>query len=871
MKTLKILISASSEMLQEQRQFQNLIEQLNRFLRPRKIELERIKWVPGGGLEKYMANLRECEVCLTLYFQELYENATAEFDAAYNELNKGNNPHRIYLFFKEPATAITTALQEFKDSIEYKYEDFFCKFENVDTMNLQFVLKFLNLMNYLQDEQKELVTAEDGKIKIGNIVVANFDNLTFIDQNYKYFREELTELNKRISILNSERLLDPDNIQKRKQYTALLSRREEINKEYLKCQKHLLEKAIFFAQLSHEQYTDRTRRAKEAFERGDSIAADEILDKSQLDKDERVVEQVWSQNIETYQTILVAKHLKTKTVIDNTKLPIQERFNIACVCYEDVIKIAKRINIEEGKYILEYADFLDDYKKFSEAEAKYKEALLIYRHLIECSFTTYAPYLAKALLNLSHVQGERQHYTDAERNCTEALSIYHNLSEIDRNAHIKDLAQALNNLAALQISLHNYQDAETNLKKAKEIYQTLATNDPETYELEVALVLNNLASVQADCNHLKEAEENYKKSIAIFQQYASKETDETKTIIAMMTNNLAMLQDTLLHYEEAEKNYINALEIYRTLAKDNPDTYEHYLAMVLNNLGKLANECGRYEDAENYYHESLRIVRRLAKIDADAYKSYVALTLCNLCVHYKERHQYQKAEKNVKEALEIYRYLASIKPEAYEPELAKILLNFGELEAKKGEEDGDPDGYEQAEINLTEALKIGRRLQETNIDAYSPFLVVSLNAYGLLLVRTDRKDEAEKIFDEALAIFENLDEKSKQSYGKHKIMILINLALVHFDDDYKKASEIYLSALHNCQELAKEFPITYEPLMSMILINLGQLNTHFGYFRQAQIYYNEALSLYERLEMNSPGQYAFFIEEIKENLINISD
>ena len=57
MKTIKVLIAATEELHDEKIQFSALIEQLNEALRPRGIELERIKWNPetDGSIEDFMA------------------------------------------------------------------------------------------------------------------------------------------------------------------------------------------------------------------------------------------------------------------------------------------------------------------------------------------------------------------------------------------------------------------------------------------------------------------------------------------------------------------------------------------------------------------------------------------------------------------------------------------------------------------------------------------------------------------------------------------------------------------------------------------------------------------------------------------------
>ena len=78
MKTIKVMIVASDEMHEEKIQFSNLIEALNEALEPRGIELERVKWNPetDGSVEDFMEEVKDCDMCLTLYWRELAENAS---------------------------------------------------------------------------------------------------------------------------------------------------------------------------------------------------------------------------------------------------------------------------------------------------------------------------------------------------------------------------------------------------------------------------------------------------------------------------------------------------------------------------------------------------------------------------------------------------------------------------------------------------------------------------------------------------------------------------------------------------------------------------------------------------------------------------
>ena len=130
MKTIKILIAAPEELHNEKIQFSSLIEALNESLVSRGIELERVKWDPDtdGSIEDFMAEVGECEMCLTLYWRELAENAPEELTSADQALKAGKNPKNLYVFFKEPSPDITETLKDFKANFVTNYGHFFCMY-----------------------------------------------------------------------------------------------------------------------------------------------------------------------------------------------------------------------------------------------------------------------------------------------------------------------------------------------------------------------------------------------------------------------------------------------------------------------------------------------------------------------------------------------------------------------------------------------------------------------------------------------------------------------------------------------------------------------------------------------------------------------
>ena len=117
MKTIKVFIASSEELKLERLEFTDMLQQLNRILKPRGLEIEPVKWEyldasmgPVHKQEEYNRELKTCQMCLVLYWTKFGEYTESELNTAYTELCAGRNPQKLYVYFKD-AAEITPELQ----------------------------------------------------------------------------------------------------------------------------------------------------------------------------------------------------------------------------------------------------------------------------------------------------------------------------------------------------------------------------------------------------------------------------------------------------------------------------------------------------------------------------------------------------------------------------------------------------------------------------------------------------------------------------------------------------------------------------------------------------------------------------------------
>jgi len=173
-------------------QIASMFLHLNRILKPRNIQLEPVLWEyldasmgPKHKQDEYNEELKTCEMCMVLYWTKFGEYTKSEFDTAYEELCAGRNPRKLYIYFKD-TDAITPELLEFRDNFATKYGHFYCHFENVDTMRLNFLLQFDDYIN--KNGQQNLLKVRDSRVEVDGKPFVELQNVPFAGNNPDYLR-----------------------------------------------------------------------------------------------------------------------------------------------------------------------------------------------------------------------------------------------------------------------------------------------------------------------------------------------------------------------------------------------------------------------------------------------------------------------------------------------------------------------------------------------------------------------------------------------------------------------------------------------------------------------------------------------------------
>ena len=599
MKTIKIFLASSEELKDERLEMTDLVSRLNQTFMGRGIQLELKRWEyldSSMGDERkqdeYNKVLRECDICLVLFWRKFGSYTAEELDVAYQCHKNKVKPEKIYVFFKNPDdNDVTSELKEFIKSYENRYGGhFFNKFLNVDTLKLEFLLQF---ELYQKDQLGEkAIEVRNEHVYVDNEAMVDLNNIPFAANNEGFLkmqselkeleeeiekqRKELDEKNTALKLAKDQQANLPDvaglqmfidMAQKAINETEdslqiLLNRKNKLKDEFEREQQNLFNTARRITEQRGLNISERMARAIEAFESGDAKRADIILDEAEKNADQalsdiRIAKQVGLKSLEE----LI---LKASVKMANDSIPIDNRIVETQAIYEKAIKLAKEAGYDDNKYadlIDKYGDFLFEYGKYDEAIIYRKELLAVRTKLCGESSIDVAWALNKLGRNydlLDNQDDSYKHLKEAEK--------------IVVQSNNKDLiceSEIYNNLGNILEDLKKYDDAIDYHKRSLTIRERIYGSESP----EVARSLNNIGAVMSHMNKHEEALEYHINALKIKESTLGKFHRST----ANSYNNIGCEYEYLNNYSEAIKSRKTAIEIYeKMLGRKHPDTIGCY-------------------------------------------------------------------------------------------------------------------------------------------------------------------------------------------------------------------------------------------------------------------------------------------------------
>ncbi len=772
------MIAATEELHQEMLEFTSLIEHLNKVLRPRGIELKRVKWNSEEEKGDFQEKLKDCEFCLKLYWTELSSNSEKELRLAYDRLKQGDNPKNLYVFFKEPANDISDALKDFKANFVTNYGHFFCKFDNVDTMNLHFILQFEDLQNRIDSN---VISIKEGKVFVGDESIANLDNIPFaaLNKEYQRLKKELYNLDEQLTTLKKSFSDNPADNDILSELVKVSTNRNKVSEEFEKHQNYLFNIAISFASKSEQLYSERLARARELFEKGEVSEADRILNLDQIKREAEAERSAFILHQKNLEIKIEEFRTKAKTVMANSEIEFEDRFHNACDAYTQSIENAEIIGkaniLTSLKY--EFACFLQIHNRINDALALFEELLSNYNKLSKDQYSIYCPNIASTLNHIAQLKTKLEDFENAEQRFKDALKLYKELSTIDPKKYNSRIAYTLSDLARLYLSTGKLYDAKKANDDALFIWKELSEINYERYHPELARTLARslrYATIsEKTLPKYRVAEEECLKDLDYWKKYAKRATYNRRILYVL--RHTINLHVNLGKYHEAKEECLMEIRIREKLAKDNPDAQNPDLALAYEKIAEINCRLNYLSEAKLYYKKAIKLWKAMTDISPEAFINQLPLPYENLAKILIKQMQYEEAEIAFKEAITIWKQLCSNTSNShYFQRYSHSLEDFADFHYAVHKFDEGKSEY----LELLNLLSRSENTDNKNIQLKA--LAMKWWKFGNLNYEKNLYNDAEISFRESLSFHRKLQKEDNNGHHEKAIAPLLqNLANLH--------------------------------------------------------------------------------------------
>ncbi len=199
-----------------------------------------------------------------------------------------------------------------------------------------------------------------------------------------------------------------------------------------------------------------------------------------------------------------------------------------------------------------------------------------------------------------------------------------------------------------------------------------------------------------------------------------------------------------------------------------------------------------------------------------------------------------------------------------EAEFAKLLTEFAVFLQTNAQDDDaiKAEWHQDSEKLFKEAMPIWESLSARYPEQYLDQRAHFLNKYAILQKKLKRREEAEKLYTEAINLYSQLAE-SDPTYRANAAQVRGNRANVYRQlKQSEKAEREYLAVINDYRQIAADSGSNYDKHIARNLINLGifyknTLDNGIGTLEKALKALDEAFQLRSKLAESDPDTYQY--------------
>lgn len=644
MKTIKIFLASSEELDYDRMAFGNLVRRLDDMYEKRGIRIKLFEWEDCDSAyndkrkqDEYNDYVRQSDIFLALFHKKAGGFTVEEFNIATEEFKEKASP-KVYTYCKDlkPEEEETPELKEFKKRLFDEMGHYWCRYDNRESLQFQFVMQ----LQLVESNQMDDVKVEDGIVTINGLPVAKMENLKFAvaNEDFLRMREELNTLPAKIEKSRIRLKKYPDDDDLIEDLQQKLNKYNKLKKDFAKHQELLFDTAKRVAQIDGEYVTDRLRRAIEALNEGKVHEANIILNEAEEDarqslnnykQSKEITEQKRKNVIKSIEVLLV----KAASIMADESIEIDSRIETSDAIYKQAIQTSKEIdNYDKVKYL----KMLFSYAHFLEQNAFYPKAIKITKETVMLCKESYGErhlQTASAYNLLGNLYSYQYDDINALNYYNKALTIR---EEIMGSYH-PDIASIYNNIGLLLTGECNYSQALECYQKALAIYdKNYGSNNHH-----LAILYNNISDVYSLQGNYELALEYCKKALSIRNSLYG----EKHPSLADSYNSMSYILSHQRKYEQSLDYSMKAKTICeKYYGKIHPVTADSYT-----NIGNIYIDCKNYDKAKQYHITALDIsIKVFGKDHPDVARAYT-----NIGNVYSLQQNDTKALKCYQEALNI--------------------------------------------------------------------------------------------------------------------------------------------------------------------------------------------------------------------------
>lgn len=341
------------------------------------------------------------------------------------------------------------------------------------------------------------------------------------------------------------------------------------------------------------------------------------------------------------------------------------------------------------------------------------------------------------------------YYLQVQNQYGQSVFYYNRLIQLSKSIPFREqfMGGVLYNLALLNYSNNEFSQAKSNLKQSLTIYEKLSQSILFDSQNEIANIYNSLGNVYQSLEELAEAKINYIKALQIREKYIERDP----LSVAETLNKLGHLYMKNGESANADTVLLKALEIEEVYKRTGISGKESMVETLVF-LSQLNMHAKKFAVAERYGSYALQLCEDLSKQNPQKYEKDKAIVLHCLGNIYLTDRKFALAKNTFQRSIDIHANLAQANPLAYEPGLAIELHSWANSSLNTGDTSGAIQVYARA-------LAIYRKITPNDTLVTKPYIAGILMPMALLHGLIKEQDQAEKEIIEAVAIYNDLEEK----------------------------------------------------------------------------------------------------------------